>query len=573
MVSRAQPWLWVRFSPRSPVRLCWDFFVVLPLLAYVSIVLPFRLCFVDSPRTNSTEFWVDFAVDMIFLSDVLLNFCTGVMVMESYSGEAAVVEYDPCRVAGNYLSTWFLVDFVSAIPFEVMSSNSEVGILNGLKVLKTGRVVKSLKLVRALKLLRAPQLLSVKNALKHVCTTAVLDRLQNVSENSTVRLMVSLLCILIPMGFLIHILSCIWVYIGRRGFRNDQENWMETAGFESFKDTEEGFPQRQIYVTAFYFCVTTITSVGYGDILPLNTGETAFVIFLEAIGGFMWAMIIASLSSLMASFDVNSRLSSEKLDSLNAYMAVRMFPKSLRTKMRNYFRFRYSTTSAADETEILDGLSDTLKSKVAEHLCKDLFFGDLIFKKEISEPQQAAILPLLKPVRFDKFEVLCREGEYCNHLFVVISGTAELSNSKDQKHSLSHHMSIGDIELVDIGEKNKEGFILAHSKDLINAIQFLKLWPTCLHRVTALEEMECYSLSGDDFCTLFDQAAILRMQQTAITPWKMVEDHLAPTLFGRPERLLTEEELSSRLHHIHSATHARRDRLSDVVFDADRVAS
>ena len=42
--------------------------------------------------------------------------------------------------------------------------------------------------------------------------------------------------------------------------------------------------QGELYITAYYFTVTTIVTVGYGDITANNTGERIICIFLMIIG-------------------------------------------------------------------------------------------------------------------------------------------------------------------------------------------------------------------------------------------------------------------------------------------------
>jgi hypothetical protein len=38
------------------------------------------------------------------------------------------------------------------------------------------------------------------------------------------------------------------------------------------------------YIYSFYFCTTTIMTVGYGDLSPKNIREIVFIIFIEIFG-------------------------------------------------------------------------------------------------------------------------------------------------------------------------------------------------------------------------------------------------------------------------------------------------
>ena len=54
------------------------------------------------------------------------------------------------------------------------------------------------------------------------------------------------------------------------------------------------------YVTAFYFSLVTVTTVGYGDVLPDTHEEKMFVVFAIMLGAFLYAFIIGDFSTLIA---------------------------------------------------------------------------------------------------------------------------------------------------------------------------------------------------------------------------------------------------------------------------------
>jgi hypothetical protein len=66
-----------------------------------------------------------------------------------------------------------------------------------------------------------------------------------------------------------------------------------------------------------YFTVTTILTVGYGDIRAYNTDEKLFCIFLMLIGVLSFSFATGSLSSIISSYDHKEALLKEKIATLN----------------------------------------------------------------------------------------------------------------------------------------------------------------------------------------------------------------------------------------------------------------
>lgn len=68
----------------------------------------------------------------------------------------------------------------------------------------------------------------------------------------------------------------------------------------------------EVYIQSFYFTVTTMTTVGYGDMSANTMNEQLFCILLMVLGVIVFTTISGALSSVMTNFDVTSAEQAEQ---------------------------------------------------------------------------------------------------------------------------------------------------------------------------------------------------------------------------------------------------------------------
>ena len=116
---------------------------------------------------------------------------------------------------------------------------------------------------------------------------------------------------------LTHIMACVWIAIGRI----DENSWVNVF-LEDQRSEENPDPNsyqyfKEIYANAFYFILTTITTVGYGDISGTTTIEYLFSMGVEFIGLTFFSFLTGTISVMFSgdqSFEslINARM--EQLD-------------------------------------------------------------------------------------------------------------------------------------------------------------------------------------------------------------------------------------------------------------------
>jgi hypothetical protein len=101
------------------------------------------------------------------------------------------------------------------------------------------------------------------------------------------------------------------IYIGHVGIKDDDDNWIVGSNFEDLGNYN-------LYNAAFYFIVTTIVTVGYGDITAKNLGERIFCIFLMFFGVFTFSFGTGIIASIISSYDQERARIKIKLANINA---------------------------------------------------------------------------------------------------------------------------------------------------------------------------------------------------------------------------------------------------------------
>jgi hypothetical protein len=594
------------FDPHDSRRMAWDFVFILPCLLYLTVMMPFRFCFMA--EAHGPILILETTMDMVFILDIFINFRTGYFV--PLTGH---IEYDFNKVALKYLKSWFVLDVVSGIPFALFENVEELNNLSALKLFKIGRVAKAVKLISFLKvtkLLKTTKLLSSGHE-------EAIERVEDVMTDITTRSVISMLKIFAVISLVVHFMACLWVLIGRIGDINGKDNWLVndvyTSDGEGFthRDTVRGPKVKTIYISAYYYCYTTITSVGYGDIHPYNDTERIYCVLLEALGGFMYAIIIAALTSIATSTDMNKRAVRERLDMVASYVNSKQFPDHLGRRIRRYFRHFFESKTAIDEQRILTDLPTGLRHEVSTYLISDLMSNVTLFK-DLGPVSWSRILPLLRPCRFEAGDLICSQGDDCSESFIILEGECrgvtvvdpavtnatleaigKLKNDLTTPRNIASRASplkmnsknfsfpkITEDEpnaisaLNKFAQKENAHFRILKLGSMINVLSLINVWEKSLETVVCTEEAECYTINSFEFRTIFnknDDTFKTMREQTVLTAFAMYQ--VSPEdshrdggfEFGVPLYMYSEAEIEFRTQAYQSWKKAKKEHFAHAL--------
>lgn len=140
-----------------------------------------------------------------------------------------------------------------------------------------------------------------------------------------------------------HILSCIWVIslqftaeFNDDSTLNYKNTWLQNAS--DLDNLTEGGQ----YVTAFYYTIQVMTTVGFGDLSSQNTTERNLSILIMMIGVISFTFATGSLSSILHNYDHANAKLQERIAILNRIFKEHFLPLELYEKLRKAVKYDFS---------------------------------------------------------------------------------------------------------------------------------------------------------------------------------------------------------------------------------------
>lgn len=107
----------------------------------------------------------------------------------------------------------------------------------------------------------------------------------------------------VVLTYIIHVTGCLW-YASYYGDIYEYSNWINSNGLKDDSMIVK-------YVSAIYWATVTITTVGYGDILPMNGYEFIWAMTIMVFGVAIFSYILSDLSSKFKELNNNKIVSDD----------------------------------------------------------------------------------------------------------------------------------------------------------------------------------------------------------------------------------------------------------------------
>ena len=372
-----------RIQPNSRIHLCWDFIAIAAIL-YYAINSPIRIATYIRANALSTTydsyFIMDYCIDLVFVVDMILR--STIYSYDTHEHGKTIVVSDSTAIRHKYLSSKkFKIDLFAIVPFDVISAG-------------TGSFHAMYRLTKLIRVVQIPYVIS--NLQHH------LDTCLNVKMNETQRSVLLML--------LYSILLIVWSSAGWNALRSD-----ESA------------------VLSVYWAITTLSTVGYGDLTPLDFPETCYALIVGAVGAVFTAAVVANVTSFFHDAELSEHNYEHKLNCVKRFMDRHKIPHGSSQKVIEYFDYVEQEQDGLNEAVLLrKAIPDHITSNLLVHITQPMV-GGCDFFMDCESGFIRKIMVSLEQVFFGAHYTVLTTDVPSDRMYFIKKGRVELMVEKVDK--------------------------------------------------------------------------------------------------------------------------------------------
>eukprot|EP00756_Hemistasia_phaeocysticola_P056506 Hpha_TRINITY_DN3272_c0_g2::TRINITY_DN3272_c0_g2_i1::g.185990::m.185990/K04956/HCN3; hyperpolarization activated cyclic nucleotide-gated potassium channel 3 len=179
-----------------------------------------------------------------------------------------------------------------------------------------------------------------------------------------------------------------------------------------------------VYTQSLYFIMTTMTSVGYGDISPSFNGTRWYAMFLQLVGVALMMLVSGRTGAYFITTDPFRLMQIERRRRLESLMSHQNIPWKIQ---KEAFTIYPSLLDAGmrDYQSILTELPDFIREKISRHM-KVSLIGNVPMFKGVSRRVLTHVAEVLREDYRGSKEYLIQAGERGHEMYILSQGMVEV---------------------------------------------------------------------------------------------------------------------------------------------------
>ncbi|KAJ0985653.1 hypothetical protein J5N97_004009 [Dioscorea zingiberensis] len=390
-------------SPYDRRYRAWETFLIL-LVIYSAWVSPFEFGFVERPKGGLAI--ADNVVNGFFAIDIILTFFV------------AYLDRATTQPAG------FVLDVASTIPSEAARRMLPQKL----------RSYGFFNMLRLWRLRRVSSLFARNSNIQFPLCLTGLEKDRNFNY-FWVRC-AKLICVTL---FAVHCAGCFYYLLAAR-YHNPSMTWIGAS--------TPDFPKKSLwirYITSMYWSITTLTTVGYGDLHAQNTREMVFVTFYMLFNLGLTAYLIGNMTNLVVHGTSRTRKFRDTIQAASAFAKRNQLPDRLQDQMLSHLCLKFRTDSEGlQQQETLDALPKAIRSSISHYLFYSLVLKAYLFRG-VSGDLLFQLVSEMKAEYFAPREDVILQNEAPTDFYIVVTGSVDIIDYKNGTEKIAWEAKTGDL--------------------------------------------------------------------------------------------------------------------------------
>jgi hypothetical protein len=221
---------------------------------------------------------------------------------------------------------------------------------------------------------------------------------------------------LIALALLVVWLSCCWLFLGLSDASAD--GWIARHGFVDRSSGDK-------LLFSFYWALTTLTSVGYGDVIPKTRSEILLAMATMCIGVVVIAVAIGNIIAVVNQLNDGRSEYEMKQAAMRRYLSLNGVRPETVSQFQQFGNFLWDNYRGVRPDQVLADLPVSLRRVVTEEILEGSA-EDIPLLREISFHLRSSLLMIVTAEVIHPGGVILPEGEIGNSIVFMISGRARI---------------------------------------------------------------------------------------------------------------------------------------------------